>query len=183
MTPDIWTNWPRFGALVPFLISLPPRIRWRLSGTRPSMGARRPDWSLTFLLLYLYLGNRRGDLSASVPEIGVNWPLFGALVPFPIRLPQRIRWCLSGTLPSMGARRLDWSWTFSLLSIYLGYRGGVLCAAAPEIGVNWPRFGALVPFPISLPLGIRWRLSGTLPSMGAMLYFLRCRLCIGFGFP
>ena len=47
----------------------------------------------------------------------------------------------------------------------LGIERGVLCASEPEIGVNWTRFGALVPFPIPLPPESRWGLSGTLPSL------------------
>ena len=53
-------------------------------------------------------------------------------------VPTEIKCPLSGTLPSLGARRLDWSWIFSLLSIYLRYRGDILCASAPVIGVIGP---------------------------------------------
>ena len=53
--------------------------------------------------------------------------------------------------PSMSARRLDWSWLFSLIiNLSRAYRG-VPCISAPEIGGNCPRFGALVPFPTPLP--------------------------------
>ena len=54
---------------------------------------------------------------------------------------------------------------FHYYPFILGIERGVLCASEPEIGVNWTRFGALVPFPIPLPPESRWGLSGTLPSL------------------
>ena len=35
--------------------------------------------------------------------------------------------------------------------VYLSYYRGVLSSSAPEIGLNWPQFEALLPFPIPLP--------------------------------
>ena len=149
------------------MILLPPGIRWPLSGTLPSLGARRLDWSWTFSNVYHYFKDRGGALSASVPEIGLNWPQFGALVPFLIPLLPGIRWRLSGTLPSLGARCLDWSWTFSNVYHDVRERRGALCASAPEISVYWPQLGILIPFLIPQPPGIRWCLRWTLPRLVA----------------
>lgn len=44
---------------------------------------------------------------------------------------------------------------------------GVFRASAPEISVNWTFFGTWAPFPILLPLGIRYSLIGRPPSFGA----------------
>ena len=97
---------------------------------------------LNISLLSIYLGYRGGALSASTPEISVNWAPFGALVPFPISPPPGIRWRLSGTLPSMGARRPDWSLTFLLLYLFYYYTFFTIIPLFGQLKVCTLRLGA-----------------------------------------
>ena len=63
-------NWPRFGALVSFLIPL-PGIWWSLSGILPSLVTRRHDWSLTFSHFHHYRRDSGAALS-KVPRFELN---------------------------------------------------------------------------------------------------------------
>ena len=111
-----YRGWPqRLGAGNRFKLAL----YWR-PGPLPKLGTRLLDWSWTFSHFHYYLRDRGGALRASTQEIVVNLLKFGALFAILLPLPPGIWWRLGGTVPSLGTRRLDWMWTFSLLSIYLG---------------------------------------------------------------
>ena len=91
------------------MIPQPTEIRWRLSGTSPSLGARRLyslDLYLSRPAVSILKEQGRGVLSASAPEISAYIDPFGPVVSLMIPLPTEIRWRLSGTSPSLGARRL-----------------------------------------------------------------------------
>ena len=91
------------------MIPQPTEIRWRLSGTSPSLGARRLyslDLYLSRPAVSILKEQGRGVLSASAPEISAYIDPFGPVVSLMIPLPTEIRWRLNGTCPSLGTRRL-----------------------------------------------------------------------------
>ena len=87
-----------------------------------------------------------GVLSASAPEIAAYIASFGRAVPYIIPQPTGIRWHLSGTNPSLGARRLHYThFIVTCISIKRTVGGrGVLSASAPEIGAYIAPFRAVV---------------------------------------
>ena len=84
-------------------------------------------------------GHRGDALTASAPEIGLNFQGFAALAPFPTPPTPENPVAFNGTLLFWAPGALIGAEHFHF-HLIIGYRGGALSASAPEIGVNFQQF-------------------------------------------